>query len=161
MSSKALAIWRIFARNYSSGHWKDNVGEQTHSSPPLMIYLLGSKSTIEFPLFPPCSALNGDLEVVSFKPVINVTDDSKVLEKILREVEGILTANECAAVTGAILLCPLGMYKLPDPISVICITLYRNEPMMVLVFMAKACVDQALPPLTAEKPEASTSHAFG
>ncbi|KAG5543723.1 hypothetical protein RHGRI_016473 [Rhododendron griersonianum] len=62
---------------------------------------------------------------------------------------------------GAILLCPLGMSQLPDPISVICIALYRNEPMMVLVFMAKACADQALPPLTAEKPEAATSHAFG
>ncbi|KAG5517235.1 hypothetical protein RHGRI_037853 [Rhododendron griersonianum] len=27
MSSKALAIWRILARNYSSGHWKDITGE--------------------------------------------------------------------------------------------------------------------------------------
>ncbi|XP_058196214.1 vacuolar sorting protein 3 [Rhododendron vialii] len=27
ISSKALAIWRILARNYSSGHWKDITGE--------------------------------------------------------------------------------------------------------------------------------------
>ncbi|GFZ01541.1 vacuolar sorting protein 39 [Actinidia rufa] len=27
MSSKALAIWRILARNYSSGHWEDRSGE--------------------------------------------------------------------------------------------------------------------------------------
>ncbi|XP_052188074.1 vacuolar sorting protein 3 [Diospyros lotus] len=34
MSSKALAIWRILARNYSSGHWKDPKGEMDsqHSS---------------------------------------------------------------------------------------------------------------------------------
>lgn len=27
MSSKALAIWRILARNYSSGHWRDVTGQ--------------------------------------------------------------------------------------------------------------------------------------
>ncbi|KAF7140388.1 hypothetical protein RHSIM_Rhsim06G0063300 [Rhododendron simsii] len=60
---------------------------------------MGSKSTNEFPSIPPCSVLNVDLELVSFKPVINVTDDSKVLKKILREGEGTLTANEGAVVT--------------------------------------------------------------
>ncbi|KAH7849821.1 hypothetical protein Vadar_023470 [Vaccinium darrowii] len=60
---------------------------------------LGSKLTKEFPLIPPSSVLNVDLELVSFKPVINVTDDSKVIKKILREGEGTLTANEGAAVT--------------------------------------------------------------
>lgn len=51
-------------------------------------------------MIPPSSVLNVDLELVSFKPVINVTDDSKVIKKILREGEGTLTANEGAAVTG-------------------------------------------------------------
>lgn len=27
MSSKALSIWRILARNYSSGYWRDPAGE--------------------------------------------------------------------------------------------------------------------------------------
>ncbi|KAI3409041.1 Peptidylprolyl isomerase [Psidium guajava] len=48
---------------------------------------------------PPNSTLDIDLELVSFKPVIDVTGDSKVLKKILREGEGAFTANEGAAVT--------------------------------------------------------------
>ncbi|KAK3012657.1 hypothetical protein RJ639_008846, partial [Escallonia herrerae] len=47
----------------------------------------------------PNSVLNIDLELVSFKPVINVTDDSKVIKKILKEGEGAFTANEGASVT--------------------------------------------------------------
>lgn len=49
---------------------------------------------------PPNSTLDMDLELVSFKPVIDVTGDSKVLKKILKEGEGAFTANEGAAVTG-------------------------------------------------------------
>ncbi|KAK4274618.1 hypothetical protein QN277_017812 [Acacia crassicarpa] len=48
---------------------------------------------------PPNSELHVDVELVSFKPVIDVTGDSKVLKKILREGEGSLTANEGAMVT--------------------------------------------------------------
>lgn len=48
---------------------------------------------------PPNSVLHVNVELVSFKPVINVTGDSKVLKKILREGEGSLTANEGAIVT--------------------------------------------------------------
>ncbi|CAN4092175.1 unnamed protein product [Withania somnifera] len=47
----------------------------------------------------PNSILSIDLELVSFKPVINVTGDLGVLKKILKEGEGTLTANEGAAVT--------------------------------------------------------------
>lgn len=54
-----------------------------------------------------------------------------------------------------------GLYMLWWLFKRLLFSLCRNEPMMVLVFMAKACADQALPPLTAEKPEAATSHAFG
>lgn len=51
------------------------------------------------PSIPPSSILNIDLELVSFKPVINVTGDLGVLKKILKEGEGLLTASEGAAVT--------------------------------------------------------------
>ncbi|KAK2986154.1 hypothetical protein RJ640_019560, partial [Escallonia rubra] len=51
------------------------------------------------PSIPPNSVLSIDLELVSFKPVINVTDDSKVIKKILKEGEGAFTANEGASVT--------------------------------------------------------------
>ncbi|XP_017429274.1 peptidyl-prolyl cis-trans isomerase FKBP62 isoform X1 [Vigna angularis] len=48
---------------------------------------------------PPNSVLHANIELVSFKPVINVTGDSKVLKKILKEGEGAFTANEDAHVT--------------------------------------------------------------
>lgn len=48
---------------------------------------------------PPSSLLNIDVELVSFKPVIDITGDSKVLKKILKEGEGDVVANEGAAVT--------------------------------------------------------------
>ncbi|KAL3505106.1 hypothetical protein ACH5RR_034947 [Cinchona calisaya] len=49
--------------------------------------------------YPRSSVLRIDLELVSFKPVVDVTGDSKVLKKILKEGEGSLTANEGASVT--------------------------------------------------------------
>lgn len=48
---------------------------------------------------PPNSMLNVDLELVSFKPVVDVTADAKVFKKILKEGEGTLVANEGAIVT--------------------------------------------------------------
>ncbi|XP_027332737.1 70 kDa peptidyl-prolyl isomerase-like isoform X2 [Abrus precatorius] len=48
---------------------------------------------------PPNSVLHINIELVSFKPVINVTGDSMVLKKILKEGEGAFTANEGAKVT--------------------------------------------------------------
>ncbi|XP_012068191.1 70 kDa peptidyl-prolyl isomerase isoform X2 [Jatropha curcas] len=48
---------------------------------------------------PQNSILNMDLELVSFKPVVDVTGDAKVLKKILKEGEGTLVANEGAIVT--------------------------------------------------------------
>ncbi|KAK7291048.1 hypothetical protein RIF29_05909 [Crotalaria pallida] len=48
---------------------------------------------------PPNSVLHVNIELVSFKPVINVTGDSMVLKKILKEGEGAFTANEGAQVT--------------------------------------------------------------
>lgn len=53
-----------------------------------------------FSSFPRSSVLRIDLELVSFKPVVDVTGDSKVLKKILKEGEGSLTADECASVIG-------------------------------------------------------------
>ncbi|GFZ10158.1 tetratricopeptide repeat (TPR)-like superfamily protein [Actinidia rufa] len=53
----------------------------------------------DFPLIPSSSVLNIDLELVSFKPVIDITGDSKVIKKILKEGEGTLSANEGVAVT--------------------------------------------------------------
>ncbi|XP_021889647.1 70 kDa peptidyl-prolyl isomerase-like isoform X2 [Carica papaya] len=48
---------------------------------------------------PSNSVLNIDLELVSFKPVIDVTGDSKVIKKILKEGEGSVVANDGATVT--------------------------------------------------------------
>ncbi|XP_019436966.1 PREDICTED: peptidyl-prolyl cis-trans isomerase FKBP62-like [Lupinus angustifolius] len=48
---------------------------------------------------PPNSVLHVNIELVSFKPVINVTGNSMVLKKILKEGEGAFTANEGAKVT--------------------------------------------------------------
>ncbi|XVE55731.1 hypothetical protein DITRI_Ditri03aG0181800 [Diplodiscus trichospermus] len=52
-----------------------------------------------FPDVPPNSVLNIELELVSFKSVIDVTGDSKVFKKILKEGEAALIANEGAVVT--------------------------------------------------------------
>lgn len=51
-------------------------------------------------VIPPNSVLSIDLELLSFKPVISVTNDSKVMKKILKEGQGALTADEGAVVTG-------------------------------------------------------------
>ncbi|XP_028796740.1 peptidyl-prolyl cis-trans isomerase FKBP62-like [Neltuma alba] len=59
----------------------------------------GGEAESRLDSIPPNSVLHVDIELVSFKPVINVTGDSKVLKKILREGEGSLTANEGAIVT--------------------------------------------------------------
>lgn len=50
-------------------------------------------------MVPPDSVLSIDLELVSFKPVIDVTGNLGVLKKILKEGEGAHTANEGAAVS--------------------------------------------------------------
>ena len=60
----------------------------------------GDKDRVKgLPSIPPSSVLSIDLELVSFKSVINVTGDFKVMKKILKEGEGALTANEGASVT--------------------------------------------------------------
>ncbi|XP_028796053.1 peptidyl-prolyl cis-trans isomerase FKBP62 [Neltuma alba] len=59
----------------------------------------GGEAESRLDSIPPNSVLHVDIELVSFKPVINVTGDSKVLKKILREGEGSVTANEGAIVT--------------------------------------------------------------
>ncbi|KAK0576333.1 hypothetical protein LWI29_015602 [Acer saccharum] len=52
-----------------------------------------------FQTVPPNSVLDFDLELVSFKSVIDVCGDSKVVKKILKVGEGGFTANEGATVT--------------------------------------------------------------
>ncbi|RDX74232.1 Peptidyl-prolyl cis-trans isomerase FKBP62, partial [Mucuna pruriens] len=59
----------------------------------------GREAGSGFCSIPPNSVLHVNIELVSFKPVINVTGDSKVLKKILKEGEGAFTANEGANVT--------------------------------------------------------------
>ncbi|XP_010273186.1 PREDICTED: peptidyl-prolyl cis-trans isomerase FKBP62-like isoform X2 [Nelumbo nucifera] len=59
----------------------------------------GRDASNGFPAIPPNSVLNIDLVLLSFKPVIDVTGDTKVLKKILREGEGTVSANDGAAVT--------------------------------------------------------------
>ncbi|KAI4337067.1 hypothetical protein L6164_015525 [Bauhinia variegata] len=63
-------------------------------------YVVGEKGTEAcsgFLSVLPNSVLRVDIELVSFKPVIDVTGDSKVLKKILKEGEGAI-ANEGATV---------------------------------------------------------------
>ncbi|KAL6215387.1 hypothetical protein ACLB2K_014818 [Fragaria x ananassa] len=52
-----------------------------------------------FQSIPPASVLNIDIELVSFKPVIDVTGDGKVLKKLLKEGESTSSAHEGATVT--------------------------------------------------------------
>ncbi|KAL6216712.1 hypothetical protein ACLB2K_009931 [Fragaria x ananassa] len=52
-----------------------------------------------FQSIPPASVLNIDIELMSFKPVIDVTGDGKVLKKILKEGESTSSAHEGATVT--------------------------------------------------------------
>ncbi|OMO50931.1 hypothetical protein CCACVL1_30112 [Corchorus capsularis] len=59
----------------------------------------GRDATDEFPTIPPNSILIIELELVSFKSVIDVTGDSKVIKKILKEGEGSVVANDGAVVT--------------------------------------------------------------
>lgn len=67
-------------------------------------YAFGEKgrdaiATYGFPAVPPNSVLNIELKLVSFKSVSDVTGDSKVFKKILKEGEGAHVANEGAVVT--------------------------------------------------------------
>jgi FK506-binding protein 4/5 len=63
----------------------------------------GREAGSGFNSVPPDSVLHVNIELVSFKPVINVIGDSMVIKKILKEGEGTSTANEGANVTGKIL----------------------------------------------------------
>ncbi|GJZ84904.1 peptidyl-prolyl cis-trans isomerase FKBP62-like protein isoform X1 [Tanacetum coccineum] len=49
--------------------------------------------------FPPTSVLRISLELLSFKPVVDITNDLKVVKKIIKVGEGALPANEGASVT--------------------------------------------------------------
>ncbi|CAI8606220.1 unnamed protein product [Vicia faba] len=59
----------------------------------------GREAGSGFHSIPPDSVLHVNIELVSFKPVINVTGDSMVIKKILKEGDGAFTANEGANVT--------------------------------------------------------------
>lgn len=59
----------------------------------------GRDASEGFHSIPQNSVLNIDVELVSFKPVIDVTGDAKVFKKILKEGEDALSANEGATVT--------------------------------------------------------------
>ncbi|KAI3460137.1 hypothetical protein Pfo_016800 [Paulownia fortunei] len=60
---------------------------------------VGKKSNNELPFIPPDSVLSIFVELLSFKPVIDITGDLKVKKKVFKEGEGTITANEGAAVT--------------------------------------------------------------
>ncbi|KEH40009.1 FKBP-type peptidyl-prolyl cis-trans isomerase [Medicago truncatula] len=59
----------------------------------------GREAGSGFRSIPPDSMLYINIELVSFKPVINVTGDFTVIKKIFKEGEGAFTANEGANVT--------------------------------------------------------------
>lgn len=52
-----------------------------------------------FPAVPPNSVLNIELNLISYKPVIDVFGDSKVFKKIVKSGEGVTVPNESASVT--------------------------------------------------------------
>ncbi|KAJ8641324.1 hypothetical protein MRB53_018018 [Persea americana] len=56
----------------------------------------GRDATDGFPAIPSNATLNIDLELVSFKPVIDVSGNLSVLKKILKEGEGMRSPNEGA-----------------------------------------------------------------
>ncbi|GAA0154326.1 chaperone [Lithospermum erythrorhizon] len=58
----------------------------------------GRDSTTDFPSIPPNSVLSIQLELVQVKPVIDISGDSKVLKKILKEGDGLVTADDGASV---------------------------------------------------------------
>lgn len=58
----------------------------------------GRHSTTDFPFIPPNSVLSIELELVQIKPVIDISGDSRILKKILKEGNGVLTANDGANV---------------------------------------------------------------
>ncbi|KAK6938558.1 hypothetical protein RJ641_032066 [Dillenia turbinata] len=58
----------------------------------------GRDTCNDFAAIPPNSALGIDMELESFKPVIDVCGDLKVIKKILKEGVGTVTANEGTAV---------------------------------------------------------------
>ncbi|XP_068656764.1 70 kDa peptidyl-prolyl isomerase-like isoform X2 [Aristolochia californica] len=59
----------------------------------------GMDTNNEFSSVPSSATLYIDIELVSFKPVIDVTGDSKILKKILNEGEGIRHPNEGSTVS--------------------------------------------------------------
>jgi len=63
----------------------------------------GREAGSGFHSIPPDSMLHINIELVSFKPVINVTGDSMVIKKIFKEGEGAFTANDGAIVIGKIM----------------------------------------------------------
>jgi len=65
------------------------------------------KANDMFSSIPRSSSLSINLELISFKPVIDVCGDSKVIKKILEEGESLVAADEGAAVTGEFTICSL------------------------------------------------------
>ncbi|KAG7585289.1 FKBP-type peptidyl-prolyl cis-trans isomerase domain [Arabidopsis thaliana x Arabidopsis arenosa] len=59
----------------------------------------GRSSSGNINVVPPNSVLNIDLVLVSYKPVIDVVGDSKVVKKIMRDGEGTSVADDGATVT--------------------------------------------------------------
>lgn len=72
-SSEILKFWII---TFAPCHSADAFGEQ------------GRDAEDGFPSIPPNAILNIDIELVSLKPVVDVTGDMKVIKKILRAGEG-------------------------------------------------------------------------
>lgn len=58
----------------------------------------GKPATVDGVAVPPNATLNINLELVSWKTVSNITDDKKVIKKILKEGEGYEKPNEGAVV---------------------------------------------------------------
>lgn len=60
---------------------------------------MGEESTNKHPSIQFDSVLSIFVKLLSLKPVIDITGDLKVKKKVLKEGEGIVTANEGASVT--------------------------------------------------------------
>lgn len=81
---------------------------------------------------PPNATLSINLELVSWKIVTNVTDDKKVIKKVLKEGEGYEKPNEGAVVKGRFFI-----FLLLDFFFQLCMSFLKSNLMFFLFFPVK------------------------
>ncbi|VVA25307.1 Hypothetical predicted protein [Prunus dulcis] len=99
----------------------------------------GCKQWVSFCSVPPSSVLNIDLELASFKLVIYVTGDAKVIKKVLKEREGAWFANESTSVAGKLIEEVFYLFSMANSIPLsVRITLTITTTLLVMLLHAYA-----------------------